>query len=101
LTRKLYPNEEAEQRRWMMTHQHMLDRGDIENLVHALRAINSSASELAESIRTTADYFETHAQRMRYPEFRRQHLFVGSGVIEAGCKAVIVPVASSRACSGR
>jgi hypothetical protein len=89
LTRKLYPNEEAEQRRWMMTHQHMLDRGDIENLVHALRAINSSASELAESIRTTADYFETHAQRMRYPEFRRQHLFVGSGVIEAGCKAVI------------
>ena len=26
---------------------------------------------------------------MRYPEFRRQHLFVGSGVIEAGCKTVI------------
>jgi hypothetical protein len=23
---------------------------------------------------------------MRYPKFRRQHLFVGSGVIEAGCK---------------
>jgi hypothetical protein len=27
--------------------------------------------------------------RMRYPEFRRQDLFVGSGVIEAGCKTVI------------
>jgi len=26
---------------------------------------------------------------MRYPEYRRQHLFVGSGVIEAGCKTVI------------
>jgi hypothetical protein len=26
---------------------------------------------------------------MRYPKFRDQHLFVGSGVIEAGCKAVI------------
>jgi len=26
---------------------------------------------------------------MRYPKFRRQHLFVGSGVIEAGCKSVI------------
>ena len=26
---------------------------------------------------------------MRYPEFRRQGLFVGSGVIEAGCKTVI------------
>ena len=26
---------------------------------------------------------------MRYPKFRKQHLFVGSGVIEAGCKTVI------------
>ena len=26
---------------------------------------------------------------MRYPHFRRQHLFVGSGVIEAGCKTVV------------
>ena len=26
---------------------------------------------------------------MRYPAFRSQNLFVGSGVIEAGCKTVI------------
>ena len=26
---------------------------------------------------------------MRYPAFRARHLFVGSGVIEAGCKTVI------------
>jgi hypothetical protein len=26
---------------------------------------------------------------MRYLKFRRQHLFVGTGVIEAGCKTVI------------
>jgi hypothetical protein len=26
---------------------------------------------------------------MRYPKCRREHLFVGSGVIEAGCKTVI------------
>jgi hypothetical protein len=26
---------------------------------------------------------------MRYPSFRRQNLFVGSGVIEAACKAVV------------
>jgi hypothetical protein len=30
-----------------------------------------------------------NAERMRYPKFRRQHLFVASGVIEAGCKTVI------------
>ena len=26
---------------------------------------------------------------MRYAEFRRQGLFVGSGVIEAGCKTIV------------
>jgi len=89
IARKLYPNQEAEQRRWMMIHQDMLDEGKIEDLVHALRCIDSSSPELAEKIRIEADYFERNAKRMRYPEFRRQHLFVGSGVIEAGCKTVI------------
>jgi hypothetical protein len=89
LARKMYPNQEAEQRRWMMIHQHLLDEGKIEDLVSALRSINSANSELAEKIRVEAGYFETHTERMRYPEFRRQHLFVGSGAIEAGCKTVI------------
>jgi len=89
LARKLYPNQEAEQRRWMMIHQDMLDEGKIEGLVAALRAIDSSSPELAERIRIEAGYFENNAKRMRYPEFRRQHLFVGTGVIEAGCKTVI------------
>ena len=39
--------------------------------------------------RTEANYFETNASRTRYPEFRARGLFVGSGVIEAGCKAII------------
>ena len=89
VARKLYPNQEAEQRRWMMIHQDMLDEGNIENLVSALRSIETGCVEIAEEIRTKSAYFETHAERMRYPEFRQQHLFVGSGVIEAGCKTMI------------
>jgi hypothetical protein len=89
LARKLYLNQEAEQRRWMMIHQDLLDNGNVETLVIALRSIASSNTELDEAIRTSANYFETNAQRMRYPDFRSQHLFVGSGVIEAGCKTVI------------
>jgi hypothetical protein len=34
-------------------------------------------------------YFEKNKHRMRYAEFRRQGLFVGSGVVEAGCRTVI------------
>lgn len=36
-----------------------------------------------------AEYFGRNAERMRYPSFRAQGLFVGSGVVEAGCKEVI------------
>ena len=89
LARKLYPNQEDGQRRWMTIHQDLLDEGRIEDLVAALRSIDSSNPELTENIRKEAAYFESHTHRMRYPEFRRQHLFVGSGVIEAGCKTVI------------
>ena len=74
----------------MKVHQkRLLDKGRIERLVGVLRALKSSSPEVAEKIRTEADYFERNAERMRYPKFRRQHLFVGSGVIEAGCKTVI------------
>jgi hypothetical protein len=57
--------------------------------VVALRPLQSTDIEVQEKIRTEADYFEPNANRMRYPSFRSQHLFVDSGVIEAGCKTVI------------
>jgi hypothetical protein len=34
-------------------------------------------------------YFVNNAERMQYGTFRRQGFFIGSGVIEAGCKTVI------------
>ena len=87
---KLYPNDEGKQKAWMKIHQkRLLDRGKIEKLVGALRSIESDNPELIKKICIEADYFERNAERMRYPKFRRQHLFVGSGVIEAGCKTVI------------
>lgn len=90
LVRRLYPNHEAGQKAWIKTHQkRLLDKGKIEKLVAAIRSIRSANPDVAEKIRTEADYFERNTERMRYPKFRGQHLFVGSGVIEAGCKTVI------------
>ena len=54
-----------------------------------LRSLSPATPEAAEPVRQEADYFAANAQRMRYPAFRRQHLFVGSGVVEAGCKTLI------------
>lgn len=90
LARRLHPNDVLSQQVWMKVHQkRLLDKGKIEKLVEAIRSIHSPNSDLIEKLRIEADYFERNAERMRYPKFRRQHLFVGSGVIEAGCKTVI------------
>jgi hypothetical protein len=89
LARKLFPNEEAMQKRWMMTHQHWLDNGKIKKLVTSLQSTQTSSAELTEKFRLEAEYFRRNAMRMRYPKFRRLHLFVGTGVMEAGCKTVV------------
>ncbi len=90
VARQLYPHEEVKQKAWMRVHQkRLLDKGKIEKLVGVLRSIVTANPQMAEKICTEADYFERNAERMRYPKFRRQHLFIGSGVIEAGCKTVI------------
>jgi hypothetical protein len=90
VARALYPNEAVSQKSWMKLHQKgLLDKGKIEKLVLALRSLLRTHPDVAEKLRTEADYFEKNSDRMRYPKYRKQHLFVGSGVIEAGCKTVI------------
>ena len=90
VARLLHPQQPGAQKAWMKVHQkRLLDKGKIEKLVAVLRAIETPNPELAGKIRTEVDYFATNAERMRYPKFRKPHLFVGSGVIEAGCKTVI------------
>jgi len=89
LARKLFPLDKLERERWITTEQDNLDSGKIEELVLSLRSLPAANPDLAEEILTQAEYFDKNADRMRYPKFREQHLFVGSGVIEAGCKTVI------------
>lgn len=86
---KLYANDSPAQKRWVMVRKHQLDEGKIERLVALLRSQAASHPALAEDLRTAANYFQDNKERMRYPKFRKQGLFVGSGVIEAGCKTVL------------
>ena len=89
----LHPNDPVAKKLWMIPMKDLLDGGDIEVLVARLREIAAehavAQAQLTEEILKEAEYFETNASRMRYPEFRAKGLFVGSGVIEAGCKTVI------------
>jgi hypothetical protein len=89
----LHPHDLAAKKLWMVPIKKLLDDGNIEPLVARLREIAAEHADahpdLAKKIVTEADYFATNASRMRYPEFRQKGFFVGSGVVEAGCKSVV------------
>lgn len=89
LSAKLFPTDERSRKRWATDLEKKLDAGKIELLVKRLRSWHAASVEAADLLRIEADYFERNAERMRYPEFRRQKLFVGSGVIEAACRTVV------------
>jgi hypothetical protein len=57
--------------------------------VQRLRSFPSGNPEAAQLLHAEADYFERNRERMRYLSFRSRNLFVGSGVIEAACRAGI------------
>jgi len=73
---------------WLAARLGELDDGDIPALLSAARQFPLTGLK-AETLDTALGYFETNAPRMRYKHFRSHGLFVGSGAVEAGCKAVI------------
>jgi hypothetical protein len=89
VARQLHPDDVPAQRRWVMVKQNKLDNGQIEKLVTSLLALERSHPGLAGILQREANYFEENKERMRYPEFRKQGFFVGSGVVEAGCRTII------------
>ena len=65
-----------------------LDYGYIDGIEAAVRKYPLEGVKKDEADKELG-YFLTNAPRMRYHWFRSRGLFVGSGVVEAGCKAVI------------
>jgi len=67
----------------------LLDDGAIEDLTRQIRQrLPRSGPRRAQALRGVK-YFEDNAATMRYKDFRQQGFFVGSGVVEAGCKTLI------------
>jgi hypothetical protein len=75
---------------WLTERLAELDNGDIEALSHAARRYDPDLSgPKADAVDKAVAYFETNAHRMRYAHYRKHGMFVGSGVVEAGCKTVL------------
>jgi len=81
---KEHPEYKARQRRWAKG----LLRDRVEALIAQTRK-EALALGRSEAVEKALGYFVHNVARMQYGTFRKQGLFIGSGVIEAGCKTVI------------
>ena len=73
---------------WLTARLEDLDYGDIDGICDAARVYPLAGVKKGE-LDTALGYFENNAPRMRYQWFRSRGLFIGSGAVESGCKAVI------------
>jgi len=75
--------------KWSEKRRSELDNGDVENVIKAIKQLSPSSEKGKEVCEKAVNYFEKNKERMRYDVFRKRGFFIGSGVLEAGCKTVI------------
>lgn len=81
---KEHPNYQPRLKRWAKR----LLKDQVEGLIAQARA-ECAGTPRAEAVEKELNYFLSNVERMQYGTFRQQGFFIGSGVVEAGCKTVI------------
>jgi hypothetical protein len=81
---KEHPDYKPRLRRWAK--QLLKDR--VEQLIAEARQ-ECAGTARAPAVEEELGYFVNNVSRMQYGTFRQQGYFIGSGVVEAGCKTVI------------
>ncbi|HXJ55922.1 MAG TPA: ISKra4 family transposase, partial [Verrucomicrobiae bacterium] len=81
---KEHPDYKSRLRRWAK----QLLKDQVDKLITQVRQECARKSH-AETVEKELGYFVNNVKRMQYGTFRRQGFFIGSGVVEAGCKTLI------------
>jgi hypothetical protein len=90
LCKILFSGREKEIVRHRMRWWTDMDDGNIEKIIReASKKLHFLNPQARKKAKKEIAYLEGNKKRMRYSAFRAQGLFVGSGVVEAGCKTVI------------
>jgi len=79
----------TEGKAWLSARQAELLDDAVETVLANLKAWQPSNAGKKELRRTTYNSFARNAARMRYKSFREKGYYIGSGVVEAGCKQVV------------
>jgi hypothetical protein len=89
LCKTLFAGNEKKVRHQRMRWWTDLDEGKVEKIIRQAQQHLPQDAETKKKAEIEIHYLEKNAESMRYAEFRAQGLFVGSGVVEAGCKTII------------
>jgi hypothetical protein len=89
LCRDLFAGREAQITRQRDRWWAQLDRGQVEKIVGEAEGCLLGRGKARQEVISQIAYLNKNKEHMRYAKFRRQGLFVGSGVVEAGCGRVI------------
>jgi hypothetical protein len=76
---------EEYRRRWT----DFLWEGRVESVIDEATALLPKDPNTKKDARTQIGYFTKNKMHMQYANYRQQHLFIGSGVVEAACKHLI------------
>jgi len=79
----------ARQRAWASELKRSNARAILARAARLLAANPAIPAQRIEDAQREIAYFTTHLKRTRYGHFRRRGFFIGSGVVEAGCKTII------------
>ena len=86
LARALYDDPGCA-RNWALRWQSLVYDSQLDDLFADVRAVTGPTP--AEAVQRELDYLERNRARLDYRLYRAQGWFIGSGVVEAGCKRVI------------
>ena len=87
LAQLLYPSEKDAKRKAELWRK-WLKNDKVDQLIRVATTAASARKNPAEVLKAI-QYFQTNRDRMLYASFKKYGYFVGSGVIEAGCKTVV------------
>ena len=89
VARNLWAEHASEAKAWLAQCKTALHNGEVASVIRSLKRLTPRRKDLREMIRKAIGYFHENRERMRYNHFRAQGYFIGSGIVEAGCKHVV------------
>jgi hypothetical protein len=88
VSRVVFSDDEDAGKAWLNNISDELWEGHISKVISKLQALTVRGKKKAMKDKVI-EYIQKNRERMQYGKFRQKGLFIGSGVVEAGCRSII------------